>query len=408
MLLLCVLSSFADIPVQADWLRTEGGRLFEGDEEVSVISINRWDLLYDYIAEYWPEHIKTGALVEREYGIDAARLDLKTFSEHGFNVIRVSATLYWSKPMHNTYYADPDKWWAAFDQMLDDCDTYGIRVILLLNHHLFLFPDLGHESRQTFFRDPLSASRKLHDLYIREIVKRYADRQTVYFWEISTEVHLRSNLGFQDPEGKKRQGILRGAEHLVTYPIVRSASDHFTTEDGINYLRSTGDLIRSLDTHHLLGSGNSTPRPASWHLMRAAQTHGKGDWTPDSYEQTAEFIRLTNPDPIDLISVHYYEEAQKVFGGNIGNLDNLEHFAQISRDIGKPLYIGEMGPPGADYVTPEQIEWTRKAAKRTQEIRIPVALFWTWNDLGHPPCLTPGRTDEAIKTISTAAQSTTP
>jgi len=355
--------------------------------------VNRWELLYDYVADYWPETVGKSNPASREYGMEIGRNDLERLSKLGFRVLRVSARLFWAMPMHKTYYSDPARWWEGFDKMLDDCDELGIRLILLLNHHQGLFPDLGHESHQTFYRDPLSASRKLHDLYIREIVTRYADRETVYFWEVTNELNLNENLGFMDPEGKNNRGLLHGAEHLVTYPIVRSASNHVTTEDSIEYLRSTAELIRSLDDKHLIGSGHSEPRPAAMHLWRAQQTHGKGDWTEDSPEETAEYIRVTNPDPIDLISLHCYGADSK----------KLALYAKICSEIGKPMYIGETGPPGGDYVLLEQLEWIRQTLKSVRQLDIPITLFWTWNDPGHPPYMEPGRTDEAIRIISEAA-----
>jgi len=307
--------------------------------------------------------------------------------------------------MKKTFYEDSKRWWSAFEQMLDDCDQRGVRLVLLLNHHSQLFPDLGHESRQDFFRNRDSVSRQLHDNYIREVVSRFRNRKTLYFWEIANELNLGENLAFHDPEGLKHRDHLVGMETLMNYPIVRSASNHYTTQDTVNYMRETAELIRTLDQKHLIGSGHSTPRPAAMHLWRAQQTHGRGDWTQDSLEENIEYIRLIHPDPVDLISIHYYEDAQKLFGGELGNLENIATLMAISREIGKPLYLGEIGTPSREYASEESLAWLSKALEMIRKEAVPLTLFWTWNDPGRDLFLNVGQTDKAIEIISnTAAQ----
>ena len=56
----------------------------------------------------------------------------------------------------------------------------------------------------------------------------------------------------------------------------------------------------------MISTGNSIPRPSAWHQMH------EGTWTKDSPEQFAEMLARDNPDPVDTISVHVYEAADRL------------------------------------------------------------------------------------------------
>jgi len=117
----------------------------------------------------------------------------------------------------------------------------------------------------------------------------------------------------------------------------------YTSDDLAAYYQQTASLIRSIDGRHLVTTGDSSPRPAAMHLLRAVRAGQPVDWTFDSGEELREYVHLINPDPIDVISIHYYDDAMISIGGTLGSPANLAFFKRLADDMGKPLFVGEIG-----------------------------------------------------------------
>jgi len=151
------------------------------------------------------------------------------------------------------------------------------------------------------------------------------------------------------------------------------------------------------------------------HLLTAARANQPIDWTRDTMEETIEYIRMTHPDPFDIISIHYYEEAMESFRseGGTGNPDNLGLFMQASQQIAKPMIIGEIGmykkmdDAIEDYRKPGCLPFVRACLREIVINKFPITLYWTYHDSilqrGEQHwSLEYGKTDDVLKAIEQA------
>ncbi|MFD0716675.1 hypothetical protein [Paenibacillus sp. GCM10027626] len=58
--------------------------------------------------------------------------------------------------------------------------------------------------------------------------------------------------------------------------------------------------VRKYDQHRVIISGNSIPRPSAWN-----QKHQR-TFDQDTEEQFAEMLLAEHPDPLNMLSVHFY------------------------------------------------------------------------------------------------------
>src|SRR5260370_32696426 len=115
----------------------------------------------------------------------------------GFNHARFEASGFWPNEMtrSNGWMTNPTAYWAAFDQMVADARSRGLRLVPSILWNAFLFADLGGGSVGQLLV-PGSHSRQLAEEYIRQMVTRYAGDDTILFWEIGNEWNLFADLDF--------------------------------------------------------------------------------------------------------------------------------------------------------------------------------------------------------------------
>jgi hypothetical protein len=145
------------------------------------------------------------------------------------------------------------------------------------------------------------------------------------------------------------------------------------------------------------------------HLLRAVRAGQPVDWTFDSASELTDYLRLMNPDPIDVVSIHYYDDAMISLGGTLGSPENLRFFANAAQEMGKPLFVGEIGLD-ADihrYDTQAGLDLLRATLPVLAELKLPLTLYWAFADDrqlgGVDTSLRYGRTDEALTLIKDAA-----
>ena len=110
----------------------------------------------------------------------------------------------------------------------------------------------------------------------------------------------------------------RAGRDDLTHTHVRTALTEFARE------------VRRHDPHRLLISGNAFPRPSAWHQLH------EGNWKSDTSEQWTEMLAADNPSPITSLSGRLY---------STNDLAALAPATALSRQLGKPLFIGEFGVP---------------------------------------------------------------
>lgn len=382
---------FAPRVVQTGFLTRQGSELLLDGAPFHEISFDKFDLLHQLVVTEhgtW-EH-------DLAHGVPAAEAALTALQQHGFRVVRVNASPFYASWFNDAFFdADPVRqeqkrreFFAAFDQMLDACDRHGIRIVATLVWAVDNLGDLGGHSIRVGMTDPTSLGRRRVEEYIREVVKRYKDRAAIAMWELGNEWNLGADIQWSQFD--------------------------YTSDQLAAYYQQTATLIRSIDSRHLITTGDSSPRPAAMHLLRAVRAGQAVDWTFDSATELTDYLRLMNPDPIDVMSIHYYDDAMISLGGALGSPENLRFFANAAQEIGKPLFVGEIGLDANvyRYDTKPGLDLLRATLPVLTELKVPLSLYWAFADdrqLGGVDfSLRYGKTDEALTLIRDAAAAIRP
>ena len=378
-------------------LTREGSRLMYDGKPFAAVGVNKHELLDQYTCELLGKSGEEAAEARA-----AAERSLQKLAELGVGVARVRVSAFWPAQIEKTYLNDDpevrETFWRALDDMLDDCDRAGIRIIPTIAWHLGGWADLGHESLADLYSDPHSKSRELLNTWIRDLVGRYRERDTILFWELTNETNLGADLRPMFPEGVLKPKIEGPVEHLIRLPVVRDVRNNYSSDELAALVRELCRLIRSIDPERLIGTGFSAPRPAAWHLwLGSLRRAEKMDWTEDTPEQQADYLRLITPDGVDLVSLHSY-------GGEFEALLNLKRAAD---SIERPVYIGELGASTRwfgepTYDSPEAAEALRLQLEAMRAMGIPLVTLWTWDEWGtprHEPVLRPETQPEVVRVL---------
>jgi len=357
------------------FLRREGFQLLLGGQPFRTLGVNKHELLSLYLADLLGR--------DRNEALTSARKSLDALAQTGMVALRVNALPFWPAEIERTYFEARDVFWKRFEEMVSDCRQRGLKLIPVLMWHI-AFPDLASESLQDFINHPRSKSRKLFESWVEDIVTRYRDDPTILFWELTNEANSTVDLKPMSPQGViPPRDLTKPYKHLVRNPAPRNERNNWSADELASFVRETTFLIKSLDPNHLVGTGFTLPRPSAWHLWLGSLRRAKKmDWTKDSEEEQANFIRLINPEPIDLISFHFYLDADET-------LDQILVLKQVADELDKPIYAGELGvstkavPQG--YSHPAGREGLRCVLEMMEALDVPMGLIWSWDDYCKPP-----------------------
>ncbi|MHB1456064.1 MAG: cellulase family glycosylhydrolase [Armatimonadota bacterium] len=342
-------------PSKPGFLNRKGTELLLDGKPFRAVSVCKFDLF--------------SQLLSGEKTREQTAEDIKNIAAHGFRVVRFGAVGFY--PFDMALWPN-EEYWKRMDSLIASAKENHVYLIPCMVWNWYLFTDMANETMQDLLTDRDSKSRQYLELYISQMVNRYKDEPTVLFWEIGNELNLPADLEFMRPLGfSDLCATSRGASYM------RVRRDNFTTAQMIPFMRDMAKFVRSIDANHLITSGNSSPRPAAQHLRLAK---GKGDWTEDTPEEAEKYIRDTNPDPIDIISIHFYPSVDNLRFGNKDN-DSAKAVTELKRicdRIGKPVFIGESGGQAyegsPDTVTP----FTADLMKRVVDSEFPIMLYWMW------------------------------
>jgi hypothetical protein len=351
--------------------------LYLGEKPFRIVAVNKFDLFLRFLSDG----------EDKQQAIKA----IDECAKQGFKVIRFSGVGYYPRDMR--HWARENIYWKAFDELVDTAKKNGVYLIPTLNWNIFLFPDMAGECVQDMLKNPDSRSRQYLWLYTYQIVSRYKDEPTILFWELTNEMNLLADLAFMNP-----YGFSDGNWVELGTSFMRLRRDHFTTDEMIPFIKEWASFIKSLDKNHLIGSGFSIPRAAAQHLRLAK---GKGDWTEDSVEEFETYLRDVHPDPVDIISIHFYpRDGNLRFGNKDENSAKvLEIIKRVADRIGKPIYIGETGD---DYEKNPDSLFLRNVFDEVVKLNIPIALVWNWMSPNDKFDVNPERTPNIVSLMKRA------
>lgn len=309
-----------------DILRNVGGKFYMNGEPYYEISFNKFDLCYQIFAEYRPNSEYPSSV----YQSAAAEAALKQLSERGFSSVRVFV---YSNAFPYIMYDEEEQetYFKAMDQLFDLCDKYNIKLVVclgLIEDYLLKSEYIdgegwihSDESTAQMVTDADSESRQNVYKYLDLFINRYKDRKSVLMWEIENEGALKADVG--------------EATRNVQYSIMQLAK----------FYGDCADKIRTIDSEHLITSGDSILRPAQWNLFNDIMNGESLTWNTDTAEERLKALSLLN-EKLDVISVHTYgtgisnESVYKNEYGETVNCDFDMYMDEAAR-LGKVLYNGE-------------------------------------------------------------------
>jgi hypothetical protein len=189
--------------------------------------------------------------------------------------------------------------------------------------------------------------------YVREVVARYRDEPAIWAWEFGNEYSLEADL----PNAREHRPAVHPS---LGTPPRRSARDELSSAAVRSAFAAFATAVRKHDPYRLIVTGDSFPRPSAWH-----QEHERR-WTADTPAQFAEVLAKANPDPVDGISLHAYEDADRRLGAAV----------DVARRLNKPVFVGEFGAPGE---SPARAADCRRLLKAVLDHDVPLAALWVFD-----------------------------
>jgi hypothetical protein len=268
------------------------------------------------------------------------------------------------------YLDDKEAYFKLMDSVVAAADESGVGLIPSLFWWSAGIPDLVGE--------PCNAWGKLDSKtiafmrqYVREVVGRYAHSRAIWAWEFGNEYSLAVDI----PGANTRPPT----PTQFGCPATRTEADDLTSEMLRTAYTAFAEEIRRIDPDRPITTGNSTPRPAASHL------HADRSWTLDSPDELKQNLAFVTPDPVNTISIHVYAgELENRFAPGRGTpyAELLRVCLEGAEAAGKPLFVGEFGPP-PDNKQP----WTQETAKTEglallkaiEESRVPLAALWVFD-----------------------------
>ncbi len=279
----------------------------------------------------------------------------RVLAEHGIPFARFCATGFWPTDMR-LYQTNRAEYFRRFDGVVRSAERHGVGLIPSLFWHYPCVPDLVGE-RMDQWGNPASRTHAFMREYVREVVGRYKESPAIWAWEFGNEFNLACNLP-------------NAAEHRpAVVPTLGTATDR-TERDEPTYamlntaLREFARAVRQIDPDRLITDGNSILRPHAWHNLH------ERNWKADSEAQFQEMLALVSPDPVNLVSIHCYEEA----------LNRLEISARAAARLKKPLFVGEFQVERPD--SPEAPAALKRFLEQLRQHRVPLAALWVFD---YPP-----------------------
>ncbi|MBP5093694.1 MAG: cellulase family glycosylhydrolase [Abditibacteriota bacterium] len=344
--LLTASSAFAE-----GFLTAEGTRLRMDGKPFRAVSVNKWDLFIDYRGVIYDDNMNKSGSKEH------ALASIKRVKDNGFNVIRFAASGYY--PVQNGDWGKPG-YFAALDAIVDCAKKEGMYLIPVVLWNPYLYPDTAREPLREMIVNPDSRSRQYAELFAHQLASRYKDETTVLFWELTNELNLQADL---ETAGEAKYVYFNNNSTDRGAPPMRTGADNFSTMEMAGFMKHIAEIMKRYDPNHLISSGYTLPHP--WGYVDNINT--------DTDEGIADLFARSHPDPIDIISVHYYSGDEKRFGKGDA-AEGLGTLKRAADKVGKPFFVGETyladEPKGA------KDSFIDGVFKAIEKYDIPITLMW--------------------------------
>ncbi len=289
--------------------------------------------------------------------------NLAALARRGIPFVRFMCGGFWPSEQQ-LYLTNASLFFSRLDVLVRCAESNRIGLIPSLFWHTPTACDLVGEPMQSL-GDTNSRSLAYVRQSTRDVVSRYRHSPAIWAWEFGNEL----NLGVDLPNAAEHRPPT--PPRLGT-PAQRTARDELRSSDMVTAYGVFAAAVRELDTHRLMITGNSVPRPQAWHNSQ------EKNWQRDTVAQFKEILLRDNPNPIDSISIHVY--AADAYGGQARTPAELIHLVSaFARAQHKPLFVGEFGIGREAGTLVEQRSAYAELLKAIDQAQVPLAAFWVFD-----------------------------
>lgn len=236
--------------------------------------------------------------------------------------VRFSAGGYWPVDW-GLYQTNHQEYFARLDKVVKLAERSDLGLIPSLFWYQPTISDLVGEPLDQWGNSN-SRTHAYMRTYVAEVITRYRNSPAIWAWEFGNEFNLMADL----PNASTH----RPAVHpTLGTAAARSNRDELTHAHLRTALTEFAREVRRHDSQRLIISGNAFSRPSAWHQRLERK------WQVDSPEQWTEMLAAENPSFITSLSGRLY---------STNDLAALLPAMALSRQCGKPLFIGEFGVAG--------------------------------------------------------------
>jgi hypothetical protein len=368
------------------------------------VGLNKFDLFLQYLGT---ASGGDGSLAYRKVTQAKAKKAIIDAKNIGVTYFRISVTGY-GPDVHNSpgdldlWRENPTEYWNLFHEMIKDLNAYKMRFIPVFIWNQRQFPAMTSETVFKMMSDPDSDSYRLLTSYIADFISRYKSHPMLYFYELTNEMSLGSDL---DLVSRCLQG---------PYLDICPTEGNYSTDLMIAFTSRLAGYVRSLDPNHLISSGFAIPRTNAEHLRRQPEWSPNGaDWTLDSLDEFRKNLADIH-EGIDIVSVHFYNGSgdNERFGiTGKTNAEFLDIIKNTTDAMRKQLFVGEFGDSDPNINEDPNALFTQNTLKKIAQLKIPYSAPWVWefyhfatyhDNSNGPYNLEPGYTDLLIARIKEA------
>lgn len=296
------------LSVRGDGVLTKDGKIYRG------IGVNYFDLFARTLKR--PED-------------NSSLSNLAVLAQAEVPFVRFMCGRYWPAEQR-MFMTNRPVFFERLDRVVRCAETNGIGLIPSLFWYFATVPDLMGEPIDQL-GNPQSASIAYIREYTTAIVTRYRNSPAIWAWEFGNEYNLECDL---PNHAVHRPPIQPG----LGTPATRSERDELEFKHLKVAFQVFAETARKLDPERVIFTGNAAPRASAWHNVT------ENSWSADSRAQFGEILLRDNPDPIDSITIHVYQEPAGSYPGGAKSIDEFIGAAKaLSKWARKPLFLGEFG-----------------------------------------------------------------
>ncbi|MCL5096059.1 MAG: cellulase family glycosylhydrolase [Candidatus Omnitrophica bacterium] len=375
------------------FLRADGNRLMLDSREYRAIGVNIPHLSQAYMGTWFhTRQIYGGAAQARQAMIDA----ITDASKSKVAFVRFFAGPGYPIDAQKLYLKDPEQYWKLMDDLVSLCRQNQVKLVPCLEVIDSCWHWLFQEPRQAIL-DPGSKTCAATRRYVREFVSRYKNDPSILMWELNNEAFLSADVNMTGRPCLSPQVFPDGAR----VPQKLTLKDSLTTAMLLSIYKGMTAYIKELDPHHLVTSGAAGPRPTSTSLRERFPDQV---WTKDTMRQYLSDLLASQPEPLDVFSLHLYGSFNyrpEIEVHGLSSLDLCRCLIRAVHASSSPLFIGELGQYDPSPKSDPQTRWLCDAIDEIENEKVSLTAIWCWHFSWQPENnITSATHPELIKRIA--------